>query len=82
MRRKKSSFLKRLLALMLAFAFFFSGAPMAPAKILMYTPDGRIIHLKGGTAQPDISEYRSPLESKILDRTFYTGPATFLANEG
>lgn len=51
------------------------------AKIPMYTPDGRVLHLKGGTAQPDLSRFRSPLESKVVDRRFYTDQAGYLANE-
>lgn len=52
------------------------------AKNLLYTPDGRIVHIKGGALQPDLSMYRSPLVSKIVDRRFYTNDATFMANEG
>ncbi|KHD06390.1 hypothetical protein PN36_04260 [Candidatus Thiomargarita nelsonii] len=38
----------------------------AMAKNLIYTPDDRIIHIKGGVTQPDLSNYRSPLESGSL----------------
>ena len=51
------------------------------AKTLLYTPDGRTVHIKGGVMQPDCSQYRSPLRSKVVDRRFYTNEATFLANE-
>ena len=57
-------------------------ASYAVAKNYIYTPDERIVPIKGGFVQPDISQYRSPLESKIIDRTFYTNEATFMANEG
>ncbi|MCK5831517.1 MAG: cytochrome c [Methylococcales bacterium] len=53
----------------------------ASAKNLLYTPDGRVLNLKGGVTQPDLSLYRSPIESKIVDRRFYTNDATFMANE-
>lgn len=49
--------------------------------LLMNTPDGRVIESKEGTAQPDLSSYRSPLKSKVSDRRFYTGDAQFAANE-
>ncbi|MFQ5535271.1 MAG: hypothetical protein ACE5EM_10685, partial [Sphingomonadales bacterium] len=54
----------------------------AAAKNLLYTADGRTVHIKGGTLQPDLSMYRSPLDSKVVDRRFYTNEATYMANEG
>ena len=57
-------------------------ADSTEAKNLLYTPDGRIVHVKGGAMQPDLSMYRSPLVSKVVDRRFYTNDATFMANEG
>lgn len=51
------------------------------AKNYIYTPDGRAVEVHPGVTQPDISAYRSPLESKVVDRRFYTNEATFLANE-
>lgn len=51
------------------------------AKDLLYTPDNRVLEIKGGTFQPDLSMYRSPLESKVVDRTFITNDATYAANE-
>lgn len=57
-----------------------SGVP-ASAKIFLNAPDGRKVELKEGTRQPDLSTYRSPLESKIADRRFYTNEAMYLANE-
>lgn len=71
---------KRVLALVFGGALCFAIG--AGAKNILYTPDGRIIHLKGGALQPDLSHYRSPLESKVVDRRFYTNDATFMANEG
>ena len=53
----------------------------ASGKVLLYTPDGRTVHIKGGAMQPDCSAYRSPLRSKVVDRRFYTNEGTFLANE-
>ena len=64
-----------------ACAIAWAAAPAA-AKNYLYTPDGRLVHLKGGTMQPDLSMYRSPLQSKVVDRRFYTNDATFMANEG
>ena len=52
------------------------------AKNLLYTADGRTVEIKGGAVQPDLSTYRSPLESKVVDRRFVTNDATFMANEG
>ncbi len=52
------------------------------AKNYIYTPDERVVPIKGGFTQPDLSSYRSPIESKVVDRTFYTNEATFMANEG
>jgi len=57
-------------------------AGTASGKNLLYTPDGRVLHIKGGALQPDLSLYRSPLESKVVDRRFYTNDATYMANEG
>jgi len=57
-----------------------SGVP-ASAKIFLNAPDGRKVEIKEGTRQPDLSMYRSPLESKIVDRRFYTNEAMYLANE-
>ena len=53
----------------------------AAAKNYLFTPDGRLVPLKGGVMQPDLSMYRSPLQSKVVDRRFYTNEATFMANE-
>lgn len=52
------------------------------AKNYIYTADERVVPIKGGFVQPDISMYRSPIESKVIDRTFFTNEATFMANEG
>lgn len=69
-------------ALTLAFGGMLCVAIGAGAKNLLYTPDGRTVHIKGGALQPDFSPYRSPLESKVVDRRFHTNDATFMANEG
>lgn len=71
---------KRVLAVVLGGALCLAIG--ADAKNLLYTPDGRTVHIKGGALQPDMSQYRSPLESKVVDRRFYTNDATFMANEG
>lgn len=71
---------KRTQALLAAAALFLSAA-LAYGKIYMNTPDGRRVELKEGTPQPDLSKYRSPLESKIVDHRFYTNAAMYLANE-
>ena len=73
--------LKRVLALALSGALCLA-AGNAVAKVLLYTPDGRVVKIKGGVMQPDLSRYRSPLESKVVDRRFITNEATFMANEG
>ena len=64
----------------LVLALLFVVTPLA-AHILMNTPDGRVIEVKEGTAQPDLSAFRSPLESRVQDRRFYMGPAQYAANE-
>lgn len=56
-------------------------AGSAPAQLTIHTADGREIRQKGGTPQPDLTEYRSPLESKIMDRRWYTNGGMYLANE-
>ena len=72
---------KRVLALILVGALSLATSG-AGAKVLLYTPDGRVVKIKGGVTQPDLSRYRSPLESKVVDRRIYTNDATFMANEG
>lgn len=57
------------------------GFPHKFGALHMNAPDGRRISWKGPTRQPDLSPYRSPLESKILDRRWYTNPGFYLANE-
>lgn len=51
------------------------------AKVLLMTPDERTLELKGGVMQPDLSIYRSPIQSTVVDRRFYQKDATFMANE-
>ncbi len=62
-----------------------SGSLIASSQILaknyIYTPDGRAVDIHPGVTQPDISAYRSPIESKVVDRRFYTNDATYFANE-
>lgn len=70
---------KRKTILFVAAILLASGT--AYAKLHLRTPDGRTVAVKGGTPQPDLSAYRSPLESKILDHRFYTGPSMYLGNE-
>lgn len=53
----------------------------AAAKIHLHAPDGREVEIKEGAPQPDLSTYRSPLESKIADRRFTTEDGFKLANE-
>ena len=54
----------------------------AAADYSINAPDGRMIHLKEGTFQPDLSPYRSKLpEVKILDRTFKPKYQQWAANE-
>ena len=75
----KKKFIKSGLVLMTCYL----AAPImvSHAKNLIYTPDGRTVEIKGGVTQPDLSAYRSPLDSKVVDRRFNTNDATFLANE-
>ena len=55
---------------------------LVSAEYLMSTADGRKLHLKEGTFQPDLSLYRSKLpEVKILDRTFKPKYQQWAANE-
>lgn len=51
------------------------------AQETINAPDGRRVHRKGGAPQPDLSAYRSPLDSKIVDRRWYTNEGMYLANE-
>ncbi len=60
---------------------FILGASGASAQLTLNTPDGRAIRQRGGTPQADLSLYRSPLESKIVDRRWYTNDGMYLANE-
>ncbi len=54
----------------------------ANADYYINAPDGRMIILKEGTFQPDLSPYRSKLpEVKILDRTFKPKYQQWAANE-
>ena len=51
--------------------FFLLIPSLVSAEYIMNASDGRRLHLKEGTFQPDLSLYRSKLpEVKILDRTF------------
>ena len=72
--------IKKTLTVVLSCAVLISTS--ITAKNLLYTPDGRTVEIKGGTLQPDLSAYRSPLESKVVDRRFETNDATYMANEG
>ena len=55
---------------------------LVSAEYIMNAPDGRRLHLKEGTFQPDLSLYRSKLpEVKILDRTFKPKYQQWAANE-
>ena len=75
--KKKSLFIKAL-AITIASAVVMQSY----AKNYILTPDNRSVAIKGGFSQPDLSEYRSSIESKVIDRRFYTNEATFMANEG
>ena len=75
-------FCRNLLSKLSIFLLGFCIASTAAAKNYIYTPDGRSVAIKGGFSQPDLSDYRSPIESKVVDRRFYTNEATFMANEG
>jgi hypothetical protein len=61
---------------------FFLGGANASAEYLMNTPDGRMVHLKEGTFQPDLSPYMSKLpEVKVIDRRFVPKFQQWAANE-
>lgn len=75
---KKSIWILKSLGVAIAVGFIGQGV----AKNYILTADERVVPIKGGFTQPDLSEYRSPIESKVMDRTFYTNDATFMANEG
>lgn len=57
------------------------GGGQSSAKNLLFTADGRIVEIKGGTFQPDLSAYRSPLDSIVVNRRFILNDATYMANE-
>lgn len=72
--------IKKILTIALSCTLMISSS--IGAKNLLYTPDGRTVEIKGGAMQPDLSAYRSPLQSKVVDRRFATNDATYMANEG
>ncbi|MFQ5689431.1 MAG: hypothetical protein ACE5HQ_04065 [Gemmatimonadota bacterium] len=53
----------------------------ARAQTVLHAPDGREVARIGNAPQPDLSAYRSPLETKIIDRRWYTNEGMYLANE-
>jgi len=66
----------------LIFTILFLIPSLVSAEYIMNAPDGRRLHLKEGTFQPDLSPYRSKLpEVKILDRTFKPKYQQWAANE-
>jgi len=74
----------KLMAIVVKVALISSGILISSnsfAKNYIYTSDGRAVAIKAGVTQPDLSQYRSPIKSKVVDRRFYTNEATFLANE-
>ena len=67
---------------MTTFALVLLATGVVSADYSINSPDGRLIHLKEGTFQPDLSPYRSKLpEVKILDRTFKPKYQQWAANE-
>jgi len=77
--KKQSIALSALQICLLALLLITSNLTLA--KNYLYTPDGRAVPIKEGVFQPDLSQYRSPLQSKVVDRRFYTNEATYMANE-
>lgn len=75
---KNKKFIVKTLCISITCAFI----TQAIAKNYILTSDQRTVAIKGGFSQPDLSQYRSKIKSKIIDRTFYTNEATFMANEG
>ena len=66
----------------ITFALVLLATGVVSADYSINSPDGRLIHLKEGTFQPDLSPYRSKLpEVKILDRTFKPKYQQWAANE-
>ena len=66
----------------ITFASVLLATGLVSADYSINSPDGRLIHLKEGTFQPDLSPYRSKLpEVKILDRTFKPKYQQWAANE-
>ncbi|MFQ5890095.1 MAG: hypothetical protein ACE5JR_08575 [Gemmatimonadota bacterium] len=57
------------------------GAASASAQSILHAPDGREVELAGSAPQPDLSAYRSSLESKVVDRRWHTNEGMYLANE-
>ncbi|MBI5631294.1 MAG: c-type cytochrome [Elusimicrobia bacterium] len=62
-------------------ALLLADGPAVNAKVYLHAPDGTEVEIKEGTPQPDLSAYRSPLESKIASRRFFTNDNLYLANE-
>ena len=73
--------MKKITHFLSLFILLLFAAPSVLAKVLMTTPDKRVLQLKGGVMQPDLSIYRSPIDSAVIDRRFYQKEATFMANE-
>jgi mono/diheme cytochrome c family protein len=73
---------RKTLFVAIPFALALLVASVVSADYSINAPDGRLIHLKEGTFQPDLSPYRSKLpEVKILDRTFKPKYQQWAANE-
>ena len=66
----------------IALALILFGSSIVSAEYLINTADGRMLPVKEGTFQPDLSPFMSKLpEVKILDRTFMPKYQQWAANE-
>ena len=74
--------LKKIISLIIFACFVSLWATNLSADQMINNPDGRMVHVKEGTFQPDLSPYMSKLpEVKILDRTFKPKYQQWAANE-
>ena len=72
----------KLYAVLVAMLGMLFTVSTASAMYFINNADGRMIHLKEGTFQPDMSPYMSKLpEIKVVDRTFYPKWSQWAANE-
>lgn len=74
------SWSRRLISLIALFTVLVAGS-IASANYFMHEPDGTVAKLKEGTFQPDLSQYRTKLDVKVLDRRWVAKEALEAANQ-